>query len=261
MKKAIVVVPIYKTNLDDNEMLSLKRSVKMLHQHPFAIACPEHLDITPLNSILAPVHYTIHRFEDSYFKGIAGYNKLMLSEVFYNSFNEYEYLLICQTDVFVFDDQLEYWCSKGYDYIGAPWIASKQTAITKLLLNINNSFKKKKKRTEHFFKVGNGGFSLRKVSTMQRIVNEQKDNIEYCLANPNDLSHHIEDVYFSLVAPALTEMKIPAYTEAVGFAMDRKPDIAYKLNGKKLPFASHRFYNRKVKEFWTPIIDKMQKAG
>ncbi|MHA3788750.1 DUF5672 family protein [Flavobacterium hauense] len=258
MKKAIVVVPIYKTDLDANEILSLKRSIKILHQHPFAIACPEHLDITPLNSILAPVHYTIHRFEDSYFKGIAGYNKLMLSEVFYNSFSDYENLLICQTDVFVFDDQLNYWSNKGYDYIGAPWIASSQTPITKLLLNINNTFKKKKKRTEHFFKVGNGGFSLRKVATMQKIVSEQKANIEHCLANPNDLSHHVEDVYFSLVAPVLTEMKIPDYKEAVGFAMDRKPDIAYKLNNKKLPFACHRFYNRKVKDFWMPIIEKIK---
>jgi hypothetical protein len=259
MKKAIVVIPIYKTDLDDNEMLSLKRSIKILHQHPFAIACPEHLDITPLNSILAPAHYTLHRFEDSYFKGIAGYNKLMLSEVFYNSFSDYEYVLICQTDVFVFEDQLSHWCNKGYDYIGAPWIASNQTFLTRLLLNINNSLKKKKKTTEHFFKVGNGGFSLRKTAKMQQITSEQKDKIEYALANPNELSYHIEDVYFSLVAPKHTEMNIPDYKEAVGFAMDRKPDIAMKLNGGKVPFACHRFYNRKVKEFWAPIISKYNK--
>ena len=259
MKKAIVVVPIYKTDLDENEMLSLKRSIKMLYQHPFAIACPENLDITPLNSILAPVHYTLQRFEDSYFKGIAGYNKLMLSKVFYNSFSDYEYILICQTDVFVFEDQLDYWCNQGYDYIGAPWIASKQTAITKLLLNINNSLKKKKKTTEHFFKVGNGGFSLRKTSKMQEITSEQKDTIEYALANPNELSHHVEDVYFSLVAPKYTEMNIPDYKKAVGFAMDRKPDIAMKLNNGKVPFACHRFYNRKVKEFWAPLISKYNK--
>lgn len=259
MKKAIVVVPIYKTDLDDNEMLSLKRSIKILHQHPFAIACPDHLDITPLNSILAPAHYTIHRFEDSLFKGIAGYNKLMLSEVFYNSFSDYEYILLCQTDVFVFEDQLNYWCNKGYDYIGAPWIASKQTAITKLLLNINNSFKKKKKTTEHFFKVGNGGFSLRKTATMQKITSEQKDKIQHALDNPNELSHHVEDIYFSLVAPKYTAMNFPDYKEAAGFAMDRKPDIAMKLNNCNLPFACHRFYNRKVKDFWAPIISKYNK--
>lgn len=258
MKKAVVVVPIYKTDLDDNEMLSLKRAVKMLYPHPFAIACPEHLDVTPLNSILAPVHYTLHRFEDSYFKGIAGYNRLMLSEVFYNSFSDYEYMLLCQTDVFVFEDQLNYWCDKGYDYIGAPWMASPQTFITKLLLNINNSFKKKKKTTEHFFKVGNGGFSLRKIATMQRIVSQQKENIERCLTNPNEFSHHVEDVYFSLVAPTLTEVKIPDYKEAAGFAIDRKPDLAMKLNKGQLPFACHRFYNRKVKDFWAPIIAKFK---
>lgn len=254
MNKAIIIVPIYKTDLDDNEMLSLKRTVKMLGQHPFSITCPNHLDVTPLHDVLKSVQYTINRFDDAYFKGISGYNKLMLSEVFYNSFSAYEYLLICQTDVFVFEDKLDYWCNKGYDYIGAPWIASKQTFVTRLLLKLSNAVKKKKKSDAHFFKVGNGGFSLRKVATMQRIVSEQKENIKHCLENPNELSHHVEDVYFSLIAPTFTTVKIPDYKEAVDFSMDRKPDLALKLNNNKLPFACHRFYNRKVKEFWKPII-------
>jgi hypothetical protein len=79
------------------------------------------------------------------------------------------------------------------------------------------------------------------------------------LDNPNELSYHIEDVYFSLVAPKYTAMNIPDYKEAVGFAMDRKPDIAMKLNNGKVPFACHRFYNPKVKDFWTPIISKYNK--
>src|SRR5690606_31898493 len=118
----------------------------------------------------------------------------------YRRFVAYEYMLICQTDVFVFRDELLQWCEKDYDYIGAPWIASKQHLLTKVLFQITNFFKsrKKKKSTAHFFKVGNGGFSLRKVQTMLKIVTDQKENIGYVSAHPNRHGHHIEDVYFSL---------------------------------------------------------------
>lgn len=61
-------------------------------------------------------------FPDTYFKGIAGYNRLMMSPEFYETFAQWEYILIYQTDAWVFSDRLSEWCSKGYDYIGAPWI-------------------------------------------------------------------------------------------------------------------------------------------
>lgn len=258
MEKAIVTIPLYKTALSNYEMLSLKRSLNILGSHPFAIICPEGLDLSPLQSLLDTVKHEIKTFDPNYFKGLEGYNRLMLSEELYSSFANYEYILICQTDVYVFEDKLEYWCNKGYDYIGAPWIASKQNFFKKLELTIKNLVKKKKKNTDHFFKVGNGGFSLRKTETMMRIVTAQKDKIEYALQHRDERNYHIEDVYFSMAAPQYTDMKIPGYMEAVDFAMDRKPEIAYKLNDKKLPFGCHRFFNKNVDKFWLPIIDKIE---
>lgn len=260
MKKAVVIVPIYKTALNGYEMLSLKRSVKILGSHPFAIVCPHGLDLSPLQDLLNTVQYETKSFNPDYFTGLEGYNRLMLSEEFYDSLSSYEYLLICQTDVYVFEDKLEYWCNKGYDYIGAPWIASKQNFFKKLELTVKNLVKKKKKNTDHFFKVGNGGFSLRKTETMIRIVTTQKDKIEYALQHRDERNYHIEDVYFSMAAPQNTEMKIPDYMEAVDFAMDRKPHLAFKLNNNKLPFACHRFFNKNVDKFWLPIIDKIENS-
>jgi hypothetical protein len=259
MKNAVVVIPLYKTDLNDNELLSLKRSLKVLAQHPFAIACPDSLDLSPLDTILGTVNHVVKRFRDDYFKGLSGYNQLMLSNAFYEAFAGYEYILICQTDVFVFEDRLEYWCNKGYDYIGAPWLASRQTFFSRLLFRINNAFKKRKKTTEHYFKVGNGGFSLRKTKTMLRAVQRRKEGMERALPslsqwNPQNL--HIEDLYFSLVAPTLTDVNIPDYKIAVDFCFDRKPELALKLNHGKLPFACHRFYDPKVSKFWQPIIKK-----
>lgn len=45
----------------------------------------------------------------------------MLSAEFYERFLAWDYILLCQTDAFVFRDELADWCARGYDYIGAPW--------------------------------------------------------------------------------------------------------------------------------------------
>lgn len=255
-ENVIVVIPLYTTSLDSNELLSLKRTADILARYRFAIVCPETLDLSPLNDILGNLDLITERFDDSYFKGVAGYNRLMLSTDFYKRFNAFDYMLICQTDVFVFSDKLMYWCEKGYDYVGAPWIASKRNLWNKALFELRNLLKKKKRSTAHFFKVGNGGFSLRKVATFDRIVHEQRENIDRISQNPNRHHHHIEDVYFSLVAPTLTKMTIPDYKEAVDFCIDRKPHIALKLNGNRLPFACHGFNKPKVWKFWQEMLKK-----
>ena len=64
-------------------------------------------------------------FNDTYFESIYGYNQLMLNVEFYEAFSK-KYILIYQTDAFIFKDDLNYWCEKDYDYIGAPWIRSKE---------------------------------------------------------------------------------------------------------------------------------------
>jgi hypothetical protein len=251
MKSVKIVVPIYKSDLDEFEQMSLKRSMDILGQHFFSIVCPEGLDITGIETYLKGVKYEIKRFSPHFFKGIDGYNLFMLSPEFYQTYRDVDYILICQTDVFVFRDDLQKWCEKNYDYIGAPWIASPQNAWNKTMLTIRNAFNKKKKSDHHFFKVGNGGFSLRKVKMMHQIMVELESDIEKMLQTRDELKFYQEDVFISLYAPQFfPEMKIPDYNEAVDFCIDRKPRIAYKINGNKLPFACHGFNKPKVRAFW-----------
>src|SRR5690554_154563 len=119
-----VIIPIYKNTLNELEATSLKQSFKILKNHHFSLICPENLDIQPILNFEKNNTIEVVRFPNEYFKGIEGYNRLMLSEEFYEKFLESKYILICQTDVIVIKDELEYWCSKNYDYINAPWIAS-----------------------------------------------------------------------------------------------------------------------------------------
>jgi hypothetical protein len=257
MKMVRIVIPLYKTDFDSNEKMSLQRSLSVLKNHAFSIVCPDDLNVSSIEHMFEGLDYDIRRFDPIFFKGISGYNQLMLSQVFYQSFYDCKYILICQTDVFVFSDQLLFWCEKDYDYIGAPWIASPQHALNKILFLIGNFFRKKKKSQHHFFKVGNGGFSLRKVETMQRIVTQLRDKIDFFLLNKDERQYYQEDVFISIYAPLqIPEIKIPECVEAMGFAIDRKPHLAYAMNDYKLPFACHGFNKPKVRKFWEPILSK-----
>ncbi len=52
--------------------------------------------------------------------GIAGYNRMMLSAEFYETYRAYEYILICHADAWVFRNDLSAWCRRGFDCVAAP---------------------------------------------------------------------------------------------------------------------------------------------
>jgi len=245
-KLVTVVVPLYTVSLSKTEQMSLKQCVNVLGEFSIVFAQPKSLDVSSINynGLIASEH-----FEDSYFKSVSSYNELMLSSVFYERFINSEYILIYQLDAYVFKNELKMWCKKGYDYIGAPWINSKQTWLKKIEKIFHS--KQKKERSIVFYKVGNGGFSLRKVDKSLMIT---KSLIKVIKAN---LKRHksdfwvMEDVFWSLKVPEyFPDFKIPEYKEALGFAIDRKPELAMELNNNVLPFGCHGFEKPKVKEFW-----------
>ena len=88
-----------------------------------------------------------------FFADISGYTKLLLAKQFYQAFADYEYILIYQPDCLVFSDDLEYWCAKGWDYVGAPWFRDHENDPTGGL-----------------WAVGNGGLSLRNVSSALAVL-------------------------------------------------------------------------------------------
>lgn len=245
-----VVIPLYKTVLSKTEQMSLKQCLHVLGKYKLVFAQPENLD----SSKLTANKIQVEKFPDHYFKSVFGYNSLMLSSVFYERFSDSKYILIYQLDAFVFKDELIEWCNKGYDYIGAPWIASPDTTIKKLT-NIFAS-QNKKERQKIFFKVGNGGFSLRNVAKSITIARELSNLVKENLQRDEDDFYIMEDVFWSIMVPEYyPDFKIPHYKEALGFAMDRKPNLALEMH-KELPFGCHGFDKPKVKDFWEPILNE-----
>lgn len=252
-----VVIPVYTVNLSALQLKVLMHNLEILNDYSIVFVCPESLDISTLK---INDKIEIERFENKYFEGIAGYNKLMLSTEFYSRFLDTEYILICQTDAFVFRDELKFWCNKNYDYIGAPWIGSSNSFYNNSLRKISNIIRRLKGKSarnwDHLFKVGNGGFSLRKVKSHYTVTNTYEKLIAEYLSDVSTI-YHIEDVFWSLKAPVLSSsFLIPEYVEALSFAIDRKPKKAMKLNGNILPFACHGYDKKKVFDFWQPIINK-----
>jgi len=250
---AKVIIPIYRKELTDLEIRSLNQAYSILKQYPIVVVKPETLDLSCLNETYPNLHF--ESFDDFYFDSIQGYNRLMLSNVFYSRFLDSDFILIYQLDAFVFRDDLSFWCSKDYDYIGAPWLnnpINNQPIISCInYLSFRYSeFRNNKSRQSLFNKVGNGGFSLRKIESFYKAtkVYVSKTN-DYLQRKRSHLYN--EDVFWATEVP---EFSYPDVIEALRFSFDTCPHYSFQLTNGQMPFGCHGWYARKMKRFWKPII-------
>jgi hypothetical protein len=257
-----IVIPVYKTEISRDEDFSLRQCARLLGGHTITIIKPRHLSVDNHLSYFNNAY--VENFPEHYFQNVQGYNELMLSADFYERFLHYEFILIHQLDAFVFSDQLIYWCNQPYDYIGAPWLVSgnakkiikkklKLWLLQKLHYRNNTKQPGSNLPTEIQFynKVGNGGFSLRRVKKFYTICLEMKEEINYY----NNWDHHLynEDMFWSLEVNRKQEkLCIPQYKKALYFSFEFNPAYAFKLTNQQLPFGCHAW--NLFPEFWNPII-------
>lgn len=257
-----VVVPCYQSQLRPFEEVALAQCRKVLSAYDTVLVKPWSLDLTDVCR-----HFAIARtesFDDSYFKGVAGYNRLMLSDDFYARFAEYDYILIHQLDAFVFRDELLQWCQAGYDYVGAPWLPMPgvPSRARELYIRMRQYYYRWTNRMEpaargahkgqYMYAVGNGGFSLRRVKAMRSVLKRMAGTVnEYCADDGN--VHH-EDLFFSIEANRyLPRVKVPSFRKAAGFAWEMFPATARQLNHGRLPFGCHA-WQKLHPDDWRPIF-------
>jgi hypothetical protein len=176
------------------------------------------------------------RFATSAFRSTNRYSRLLVSDEFYATFSEYEYVLVHQLDCLLFSDQLAEWCQRGYDYVGAPW--TRRTPAGEWC----------------FTGVGNGGLSLRRVESCRRVLAARKRSL---LAKARDALRNpwpYEDKFWSLEAPRLDpSFRIPPPEVAVAFAFETEPRFCFDANGRRLPFGCHRWTTYDP-DFWRPHL-------
>jgi hypothetical protein len=248
-----VCIPLYSNTPSPLEMFSFIQCCKILGRYPLTIVTFKELHISLFTKKLDEynIKYEVKYFDKSFFKDINGYNQLMVSPAFYESLSAFKFLLIYQLDAFVFSDQLSEWCAKDYDYIGAPWLNLKW---------INNKEIEKQlplfTRLPYLFKlfkgkdglVGNGGFSLRKVSSHIKFAKVYSSVFSSLNFN--------EDLFWGkYVAANETDFKIPLMLEALSFSIESDPSVAFALLSNGLPFGCHAWYKNDEK-IWQMIFNK-----
>lgn len=241
MKNAAVLIPVYKAEIQESELISLKRTLELMSGRPLLLVAPLGLDLSRYFYIYEG--FITEFFDVSFFEGIAGYNRLMMSPEFYKRFVNYKYILICQLDVYLFRDELDIWCAKDYDYIGAPWITElpKAAGAKKPIVDFSKRLKGK---------VGNGGFSLRKVQKHLQIARMMKPFISLFPKN--------EDFFWSYIMPKFFKFKRPEMKEALSFAFELAPSMAFEMNNNDLPFGVHA-WEKYEPEFWQKYIPTDEK--
>ena len=264
-----IVIPVYK-NPDKWEEISLRQCCKILGQYKMILVAPKTFNTCTYVSLWESynIELNVERFSDEYFSGIPGYNRLLLSKEFYSRFTKYEYILIYQPDVYVFADKLEEWCKKKYDYVGAPLVGKFDETIY---------------YPEMSLRVGNGGFSLRRVNNYLNFFDGNKNvfsskqiikNINLWkkphtrffvwllmllgwrnkpISVANHWKYNEDDFWSGYLDNSNYTLIKPEPVEALDFAFERFPSEMYKFKGK-LPFGCHAWKKYEYDIFWIKYI-------
>jgi glycosyltransferase involved in cell wall biosynthesis len=169
-KRCVVVIPTHKSDVSVEEERSFRNTLSVMSNWDVRLVVPENVSIdsyTKLKSTGA-LSFDIVRVTDQWMGTIQRYNAMMLSTDFYHLFDDYEYILICHLDSWVFRDELEYWINLGYDYIGPPLFLLKEPGRNSLESLVAPQG-------------GNGGFCLRKIDSTVRLLSNKRYDLNVML--------------------------------------------------------------------------------
>ena len=259
--KIAVVIPVYKklSEHSKSEKALIEQTKKVFKDRSLFFAGPESLS----KSLEVYDRFDHISFGNEFFKDKFTYSRLLCSLQFYKSFSDYDFIQLIQTDCWLFEDKLDYFASSGFDYIGAPWM--------------KNGFEGKPEPV--LWKVGNGGFSLRKVTSFLSVINQiesTKKGTSPVFTNfvrglvgtlkqrgiRNNLRHYIknppgEDIFWSIYVPMIfseNEFHVADTQTAAHYSFETLPQYLYeKVTNQNLPMGCHNWIGNNP-EFWKDHI-------
>lgn len=253
--KAKVVIPVYRPSLAAGEQASLRNTLDKLGQWPIVLLKPRGLDISAVTDGLPP-HEELE-VSDEWLgsrNGIHGYNVMMLSRGFYELFADTDYILVCHTDAWIFRDELEMWCDRGYDCVAAPWIRRRVYDLPLVKQYMRFRYRMAKRpgellKQDIYGRIGNGGLTLRRVDSFIGACDRYAAETERFKSGRGHLWN--EDVFWATVPAGF---RYPTPEEALAFAFDTNPRYCYRLCGGCLPFGCHSWNKPRMWRFWRNII-------
>ena len=209
MRDIGIVIPVYKIKLSGNEEKAFLNCLSKVRTYPIILIAPSSLDTSWYEE---KGQLTVKRFKDKFFKSERSYSKLLLTPNFYQAFQDYRYILIVQTDVWILqnDHELKNFINSGYDYIGAPW----KQGILAYAYTIKGiaHFPKFVSRPQELY-VGNGGLSLRKVDSHLKLLKKYR-------LKSRLWSKVGEDIFFSYYGQRDSEFVVAPVEIAESFSLE-----------------------------------------
>lgn len=272
-KSCIIVIPIYKATPNIYERTSFARCCRILGQetdgYPICLLTHNQVDLSVYHAIAhtCGTAFLTEFFPASCFKNIHTYNCLMLNSDFYTRFAAFDYMLLYQLDAYVFRNELQSWCQRGYDYVGPPLFAPGHFGTLQWSI------------------VGNGGLSLRKISAFiqasggngalawSKVWRARPPRHPYITAKRrvfyflmlaatgrchwfrNILTYVVdEDRFYSFALQGSAfELHVPDSREALSFGYDMDPAFCHTATAGHLPFGCHG-YDKRYDRFYSAFI-------
>jgi hypothetical protein len=258
---AVVVSLSDREGLTSDEETSLRHLVHFLGKYDKYFVAPKGVKVPHPG-------FEVKRFPGRFFGSPAANGRLMLSATFYSAFRDYKYVLVHHLDALVLEDRLEEWCATGLDYIAPPWLKCDDSPWVDVP------------------RVGNGGFSLRKVDSHLKVIHSRRfqeppdqywerfasgkpPRVRYANVWRKYLkrlrmfngarwqmrrSGANEDYFWSDQATHFyPEFKVASFQEGLRFAFEVAPRLCFELNGGRLPFGCHA-WPRYDRAFWEPYL-------
>ena len=266
----VILVIIHKPEPSAFETISILQCARVFSRRKIVFICPENLDVSIYRRLSPAADFDF--IDRSWQKDYGRFNRLKIVPFLYTRYASYQYILFYEPDAFAFTDELDIWCEKDYDYLGAPWFSNFSSI----------------EGEGDFIGVGNGGFSLRKISSHLKVLNTfslvvpPAENqlkrskefsgvkgfvkqtagllLDHTIRNNthrwfNDFAGHEDQFWGMHVAKKFDWFKVPDYHEAAAFAFEMQPHRLFRLNNNTLPFGCHAWWKYDL-EFWKPHIEK-----
>lgn len=254
----MILIPTHRAYPNALELVSLTQCLKVFPQRDIRLVCPQTLD-TSFYRKFSP-RIGIDPVDPHWMSSQAAYNDLHIGSLLYRRYQRYEFILTYQLDAFAFRDELDLWCSSGFDFIGAPWFEGYARPLSNKLIA-----------------VGNSGFCLRKTASflavarrwpflgggLQSYIMQAASSLKH--GNARDALTQLkkgglrptmpEDIFWGTrVVEKFPWFKVADPRTALKFSFEVKPEICYEMNRHSLPFGCHAWWLYNYK-FWRPFIE------
>ena len=193
-KKCVIIIPIYIKDFNFDTYMSINNTYTLYKDiYDIYFICSKTLNISKYKLYFPIAKYKF--FDSKFFVSQPAYSYLMLNYLFYKEFLNYEYMLIVQTDAYIFNGySLEYFMNKKYPLLGAlvGWCWGenlfKHNFIYAYKNNLTlNEYLQQFNNCTLFL---NGGLTLRKIDILYHIL---KGFYSKLINKMNDESYYFND--------------------------------------------------------------------